>query len=270
MNAIITLLSDYGLVDPYTAAVKGTIYRDWPEARLCDISHQVAPGNLVEAAFILRNSFSNFPEGSVHLVMVNEINRSKRWLAAEVAKHYFVLPDNGILPLLAPKQKPDEVRSLNFRREESLFPARDLMAPAATHLAKGGRASVLGPEIDDWRQSRMDRHTVNARGNEINGSVIYVDNYGNLITNIGRKLFESTAAGRDFEILLPRNHSLKQIAKTYTEASGGSIIALFNSAELLEIAAVDARGRDYNGANSLLGLDFRATVTIKFHDHQNR
>ncbi len=261
---IITLTSDYGLTDPYLASVKGTILSEIESVKLVDISHTIQPGNFFEAAFILRNSYYSFPKGTVHLISVQEITENKRWLAAEVDGHFFLAADNGLISTINPEVKINKVIGINLRQEVTLFPSRDLLARSASHLARGGSIDLLGREIKDYKESTIMRPRIAKDGSNILGSVVYVDNFGNLITNISWKTFRETGKERVFEIVLPRNKAIEKLHKSYYPASPGSVLALFNSQNLLEIALSGARGKDYNGANTLLGLDVRDTVTVNF------
>lgn len=261
---LITLTSDYGLTDPYTASVKGALLTELPGVQLCDISHQIEPGNLMEASFILRNSYKGFPQATVHLVLVKEISKNQRWLAAEMEGHYFVVADNGLISMINPELRLNKVIEIKINQEQSLFPGRDFLAKVACHLARGGRAEMLGRQVSDYDEKKMYRHTADQEKNSLLGSVVYVDNFGNLITNISRKIFREVGKERSFEIVLPRNQKLTQLNKVYEEVADGKIIALFNSQDLLEIALVNPRGKNFNGANTMLGLNVRDSVTIYF------
>lgn len=261
---LITLTSDYGHTDHYAASVKGALYSELPNLQICDISHQIEPGNLMEASFVLRNSYKSFPRGTVHLVLVKEMSKSQRWLVAELEGHFFVLADNGLVSMINPELKLSRIIEININQEESLFPGRDFLARVAAHLARGGKPDVLGRSVSDFEEKKMYRHIAPQDKNSLLGSVVYVDNFGNLITNISRKIFKEVGKERPFEIVLPRNQKLSKLNLSYDETTDGKIIALFNSQDLLEIALVNPRGKQFNGANTLLGLDVRDSVTIYF------
>ncbi len=265
--AIITLTSDYGLKDHYLAALKGALLGEMEDLRLVDISHSLEPGNLYDAAFIMRNAYHAFPKGTVHLIAFNEISSSGRFLTAEMDGHYFVLSDNGLLSLINPDIRISKVIEIDLRTEVSLFPSRDLMTRVATHLARGGRIELLGREVKEWEQKTIMRPRVLAEEATIIGSVIYIDNFGNLITNISSKTFKETGRERKFNIVLPRRQRINGLSESYADVASGKVLALFNSQALLEIAVSGARGKDYNGANTLLGMEVRDDVTINFYDH---
>ncbi|HAD96923.1 MAG TPA: hypothetical protein DCG19_05920 [Cryomorphaceae bacterium] len=261
---VITLTSDYGLTDHYLAAVKGVIISELQDVNLVDISHSIQPGNFYEASFILRNCYESFPEGTVHLVAVQEITENKRLLAAEIDRHFFLTADNGLLSMINPEIKIGMVVEINLNRDTSLFPARDVLARAAGHLARGGSLGLLGREVKDYKESVLMRPRIPNEGSLILGSVLYVDNFGNLITNISRKTFHEVGKERPFEIILPRRYILRKIQESYYPSSKGNVIALFNSQNLLEIAVSEARGKFFNGANTLLGVDVQDTITVTF------
>ncbi len=261
---VITLTSDYGLTDHYLAVVKGRIISELPDIRLVDISHAIQPGNFLEASFILRNCYHAFPDGTVHLVAVQEITENRRLLAAELDGHFFLSADNGLLGLINPEVRINRVVEINLKQEETLFPARDVLVRAACHLARGGSLDVLGRQVKEFKESAQVRPRIPNEGSLILGSVLYVDNFGNLITNISRKTFHEVGQDRSFEIALPRRQVIRKLQDSYYPASKGSVIALFNSQNLLEIALSEASGKYYNGANTLLGVGVQNTVTVTF------
>lgn len=262
--AIITLTSDYGLTDHYLPALKGAVLRESPDVRLVDVSHTIEPGNFFEAAFILRNSYSEFPKGTVHLVAFSEVTKEGRLLAAEMDGHFFVLADNGLLPMINPEIKIARIMEIDLRQEVSLFPARDVLARSASYLANGGSIGMLGREVHEIKEKTQVRPRIPNDKSAIMGSVVYIDNFGNLITNITRKTFLEVGKERPFTIMLPRNQRVRKLSENYHQAASGSIVALFNSQGLLEIALSGARGKFYNGANSLLGVEVQNSITIMF------
>lgn len=262
--AIITLTSDYGYSDPYLASVKGALLSELPELRLIDISHAVEPGDFFQAAFVLRNSYSSFPKGTVHLIAVSEISESGKVLAAEIDGSFFICADNGLISMINPDIKIGKVLEVDFRQEISLFPARDVMVKAACHIARGGSIDLLGRATTNFRQSTIMRPRISNEGSVILGSVVYIDNFGNLITNISKKTFREVGKDRSFKIMLSRGQSISKIQDNYYPASQGSLLGVFNSLGLLEIAMMGARGKEYNGANTLLGMNVRDNVTISF------
>lgn len=262
--SIITLTSDYGTTDHYLAALKGTLLSESQEVRLVDVSHGIEPGNLLEAAFILRNSYAYFPNGTVHLVAVSEIAPNRKLLAAQMDGHFFLLADNGLLPLINPEKKIAKVVEIDLRQEESLFPARDVLARSAVYLANGGNVDVLGRPATNIAPTTNLRPRISNDKSSIIGAVLYIDNFGNLITNISTKIFREVGKERPFTIMLPRSQRIKQLHTHYHELAHGNVMAFFNSQNLLEIAVSGARGKTFNGANTLLGVEVQNAITILF------
>ena len=261
---IITLTSDYGLTDHHLGSVKGAILSEMESCNLVDISHTIQPGNFFEAAFILRNCYKDFPKGTIHLVAVREISDNQRLLAAEIDDHFFLVADHGLITLINPEVKIGKVVEINLKQEKTLFPARDVLARAATHLTRGGSIDILGRVVDDYKESTIMRPRLTQEGSVILGSVVYVDNFGNLISNISQKTFHEVGKERSYEIVLPRRQVIKKIQDSYQPASPGSVIALFNSQGLLEIALSGARGKHFNGANTLLGIEVQGIISVNF------
>lgn len=261
---VITFTSDYGLTDHHVASVKGAIISELGDCHLVDISHTIQPGNFFEAAFILRNCYDDFPKGTVHLVAVQEISENNRLLVAEIDDHYFLAADHGLLTLINPDVKINKVIEINLRQEKTLFPVRDVLVKSANHIVRGGSIDLLGRNVQDYKESTIMRPRLMNDASVILGSVVYVDNFGNLITNISRKTFSEVGRERSYEIVLPRRQIIKKMQDSYYPSSKGSVIALFNSQGLLEIAVSGARGKQFNGANTLLGIEVQGTVTINF------
>ncbi len=261
---VITLTSDYGLTDHYLGALKGALLYEDEEAKLVDIVHTIEPGNYFEAAFILRNCYQNFPKNTVHLVAFNELAGSGRLLAAEMDNRYFLMADNGLLPMVNPDLKLTNVVAIDMRQEKTLFPARDVLARAACHLTRGGKLSLLGREAGEIQTKQIMKPTISPNQSQIIGAVVYIDNFGNLISNISKKKFMEIGRERDFEIMLPRNKRIKKLVDSYADVRSGDLVAFFNSQDLLEVAISDARGKDFNGANTLLGVSVQNPITITF------
>ncbi|HRN38646.1 MAG TPA: SAM-dependent chlorinase/fluorinase, partial [Flavobacteriales bacterium] len=182
--AIITLTSDMGTSDHYVAAVKGAILSQLKEAVIVDISHQIAPFNNRHAAFVLRNAWPHFPEGTVHIIGVNpEADGQTPHVAAGFKGHFFVGADSGIFHLLFDGQ-PDTVVELTLKPDDGrlTFPTKHVFVKAACHLARGGTIDLLGRKLAAVREQINVRPVVN--NDTIRGEVIHVDHYGNVITNI--------------------------------------------------------------------------------------
>ncbi|MDF1518231.1 MAG: SAM-dependent chlorinase/fluorinase [Lutibacter sp.] len=274
--SIITLTTDFGIKDHFVGAVKGTIYSELPDARIVDISHQISPFNITETAYILRNSYKKFPEGSIHIIGVDsELNEENKHIAIALDNHYFICPDNGVISLLASEIKPEKIVEINIHEYiESSFPVLDIFVKVACHIARGGKLEVIGKIIPEFKKISELQPTISADNRTISGNIIYVDNYGNSISNISEKLFNQVGKGRDFEVIANR-YTFPKIYKKYSEIvdftlpkeqrqKDGTKLALFNSANFLEIAMYRSNASTVGGAVTLLGLNYRAVITIKF------
>lgn len=274
--SLITLTTDFGLKDHFVGAVKGAIYTELPEATIVDISHDISPFNIAETAYIVKNAYRSFPEGSIHIIGVDsELNDETNHIALKLDNHYFICPNNGVISVIASEFRPEKIVEINIHdRVESSFPVLDVFVKVACHLKRGGTLEVIGKEISDYKKITDLQPVISTDGNKITGSVIYIDNYGNAITNIDRKLFDRIGRGRTFELLADR-YPFKMIYEKYSDIidynvpigqrhHDGSRMAIFNSANLIEIAIFRSSIETYGGASSLLGLKYRDQLTITF------
>ncbi|MBL7473076.1 SAM hydrolase/SAM-dependent halogenase family protein [Robertkochia sediminum] len=275
--AIITLTTDFGIRDHFVGAIKGYIYSELPEAVIVDISHHVSPFNITEAAYILKNAYKTFPKGTVHIIGVDsELTPENRHIAVTIDGHHFVGADNGILSFLAQEVVPEKMVEINIhdRVQEGIFPVLDVFVKVGAHLARGGQPEVIGKRIESMKVLKGLAPVINTSEDQISGTVIYIDNYGNVITNISRKIFDKYRKGRDFE-LWARNHKFSNIHQKYSDVvnfnsekskrnADGEKLAIFNSSGLIEIAVYKSNLETVGGASSLLGLNYRDSITLKF------
>jgi S-adenosyl-L-methionine hydrolase (adenosine-forming) len=254
--AIITLTSDLGSKDHYVAVIKAAIFAELPEVKIVDISHEISPFDIQEAAYILKNSYPYFPAGSVHIIGMNdEKTPNSRHLAIYCDGHYFIGADNGIFSLVFDKN-PEKIIELDLR-VNSVFPTRDIFAKAACHIARGGTLEMLGKPIETVTQRLILRPV--STPTTIRGSVIYIDYFGNVIYNIKESLFKEVGKGRPFQIFF-KNQSFDTLSKKYSDVSEGELLALFNASGFLEIA--QNKGR----ISRLEGIHINDPITIEFHD----
>ena len=274
--AIITLTTDFGHKDHFVGAIKGTIYKELSDAKIVDISHSIAPFNIQECAYILKNSYKNFPDGSIHIVGVDsELTPENQHIAVLVDNHYFIMANNGVIGLIISEIVPEKVVEIQLpNTRDSSFPEMDVFVKAASHIARGGKLEVIGRPFKDLKDLREFNPRVSDDGKTISGSVIYIDNYGNVVTNIQQNTFKSIGKGRPFE-LHARNKKIREIHKKYSDIinydldksqrkSPGELLALFNSSGYIEIAIYKSDLNTVGGASTLLGLDYRDTVIINF------
>ena len=273
--SIITLTSDYGLKDHFVGALKGKILSEYSEALIIDISHDIDPFNTVEASYIIGASYASFPKGTVHLVGVDmEYNKENQHIVMQWNNHYFIAADNGILSMLSQKIVPQKMVAINIHdRLPSDAADLDVFVTVACHLAKGGLMNVIGKEINTIKQVTDLQAVLSADGNSLKGHVIYIDHFGNVITNISKKYFIEVAKGRPYEIVL-KTKNIKTILPNYSAIASsdkypiksyeGEKLAIFNEAGFLEIAIFRSNPSKVGSANSLLGLNYRDIIIIKF------
>jgi S-adenosylmethionine hydrolase len=274
--SVITLITDFGTKDHYVGSVKGALYSELNDLRIVDISHSISPFNIIEAAYIIENSYKNFPIGSIHIIGVDsEKTPEQNHLVIKLDGHYFICADNGILSLLTTKIKPEKIININVHNElPSTFSVLDIFVKIAAHIYRGGSIDLVGSKIDKLKELYNINPILNEKTNEIIGNVIYVDNYENIVTNITKKIFQDFGKSRKFEINA-RNYKFKQIVKSYSEAIRfdinkesrkeiGKKIALFNKSDYLELSIYKSNPLISGGASSLFGLNYRDLIIIKF------
>jgi S-adenosyl-L-methionine hydrolase (adenosine-forming) len=274
--AIITLTTDFGEKDHFVGAVKGAIYSEFADAKIVDISHMVSPFNIIEASYIIQNAYSSFPKGSIHIIGIDsEINPENKHIAVKLDDHYFICANNGIMSMICSEIAPEKIVEINIHdRIETSFPVLDVFVKVACHLARGGTLEVIGKVIDSIKPISKIAPVVNGDQNQIIGSVIYIDNYGNVITNIKKKFFEQIQKGRGFEVSA-RSYKFKEIFNKYSEIVNfdtpeakrqdeGKGLVVFNSSGYLEIAIYKSDKATVGSASSLMGLELRDTVTVNF------
>jgi hypothetical protein len=256
--AIVTLLTDSGESDHYVAAIKARILSTNPGITLIDITHQVKPCDIAHAAFVLRSVFRDFPKGTTHLVGVDAVgNRQDASIALQLEDYFFVGSDNGLFGLISEKQHQNLVELNAINTLLTTFPERDVFAPAAAKLASGVNITTLGKSLPTFK--KMTDRMVKATKKQINGTVIRVDDYGNLITNIPREAFEVLSKNKTYTIQFG-GEKFRRIFTQYHQTEEGECFLLFNSLNLLEIGI-------YKGnASELLGLSYDSTVTITFDE----
>lgn len=191
MSAV-TLITDFGWNDHYVAAVKGVVLSIAPNATIVDVTHGVERHNILQASFVLRETVAWYPAGTVHLGVVDPgVGTDRRIIAARYGRHMVIVPDNGLVTLLHRQMSVDEVRVVQNPRlampsVSATFHGRDLMGPAAGHLAAGGAFSELGPPTDHLEVLQIADPVWNSNSS-VKGQIIYIDAFGNLISNISQE-----------------------------------------------------------------------------------
>ena len=273
---IVTLTTDFGHKDYSVSVIKGALIQQISNVRIIDISHEISPYNPSETAYILKNAFQSFPKGSIHIIGVeSEWTPENSHLVMEFQEHYFISSDNGVLSLIKEDFIATKIVEINIHKKIiSAFPVLDVFINVAAHIARKGKLEVIGKSITKIKELTNIKPVINKDKNQILGSVIYIDNYGNLVTSIKESLFHEVGKSRNFTIFA-RSVKFKKIYKSYSQAinfklpkekreEDGKKIALFNTAGHLELAVYKSNPLTVGGAGSLFGLGYRDPVTVQF------
>jgi hypothetical protein len=256
---IITFTTDWNNSDYYIGAVKASIISKLQDVVFVDISHNIESFSISQAAFILKSSFKGFPDGTIHIIGVDsEPDKNGKILIAKYRSQYFICNDNGCTGLIF-DEKPEIVAltETGFAFEGSCFTELNLFADIAVYIAKNGDLSELGKIVDDVKRNAGLEAQIEP--DMINGEVIYIDSYGNAITNITKEIYDDYVAGTQFEIVLNTNRfKAFEIHTSYKQVESGKIVCIFNSLGLLEIAVREGK------ANQLLNLNRKAAVRIRY------
>jgi S-adenosyl-L-methionine hydrolase (adenosine-forming) len=253
---IVTLTTDFGHQDYYVAAMKGIILQIAPRTTIVDVTHQVVPHDITQTAFVIRQLWPCFPRGTIHLAVVDPgVGTSRRILAAQYNGQVIICPDNGIVSLVHRDATLELLRDVTnvalFARQVShTFQGRDIMAPAAAHLARGGKLTDLGPGSDRLELLSLPRGE-RLPDLSLRGQVIYVDGFGNLITNLTNSELTHTLNALPHARVWLGDREIGPIRQAYAHVEPGQGIALIGSAELLEIAV--NRGRASEQFNARAG-----------------
>lgn len=238
---LITLTTDFGPGSPYVAQMKGGILSICREVDLVDVSHAIAPQNIREGAVVLADATPRFPPDTIHVAVIDPgVGTSRRLVYAQIGQQHYLAPDNGLLSLLASRQPPQRVHTLENRaywlaETSATFHGRDILAPVAAHLALGVDPGELGPAYAPMQSLAWP--LARKAGDKVQGEVVYVDSFGNLITNIDRALVASLGDPRRLCVVFG-DRKIRQIIPTYAAAIPQELVALFDSQGKLELAIV--------------------------------
>ena len=259
--AIITLTSDWGTSDYYAAAVKGVILSQLPNATLVDITHDIPPFSIVQAGFTLRNCYRNFPEGTIHIIAVETIESDVNpHVVVKAHGQYFISTDNGIFSHIL-DDGFEEAVYIDVEQDTDFFTfsTRDRFAKVAVMIAQGAPLSEIGARRERLNDGGAFCATV--KNNIIEGIVIHVDAYDNLITNISKALFDEVGQGRDFVIKVKGDlYIIDELSESYDDVDPLEPVALFGTHGYLEIALNHAK------MASLWGIDLRSTIQVVFKE----
>lgn len=261
---VVTLLTDFGTRDPYVAEMKGQILRAFPFANIIDITHEIPPHDICTAAIVLGEAAQWFPPGTLHVVVVDPgVGSDRAILAAQFGEQKFLAPDNGVLTILK-QQYPLEalaaVRKTDYLQGGAArtFEGRDIFAPAAGNILAGHSIQSLGPVPRTYHL--LDFPVPDEGETEIRGEIMYVDRFGNCITNLSHR--NVLRRWEDIGVLQVQcgSHTIGRLSSAYQYVEPGHSLALFNSMELLEIAV------NQGSACDLLGIGPGTEVRIYEQD----
>lgn len=273
--SIITLITDFGHKDYFVGALKGKILSEQKEAVIVDISHEIDLFNTLEASYCIEAAYSNFPKGTIHIIGVDsERVGDTQHIAMQWDDHYFICADNGILNTLIQKKIPQKIVAITIHdRLNTDVSDMDVFAAVACHISRGGLLNVIGKEIQSLKSVSVLTSTISDNLAEIKGQIVYIDSFGNCVTNISQKQFNDTIRNRKFEIII-KNKKITRLHKSYSDFPvsdtkqlkdlEGDFLALFNENGYLEIAIYKSNPKTVGSAATLLGLHFRDSISVKF------
>lgn len=238
MNCI-SLLTDFGLDDNFVGVMKAVILKVNPRVKILDICHGVLPQDISEAAFLLASSFKYFPRGTVHLIVVDpKVGSRRKAVVVKTRNYFFVAPDNGVLSLALQKEKPLKIVEIKnskyfLKPVSATFHGRDIFAPVAAHLTCGREINNFGKKLASYQ--KLDFPKIKFSANTLSGRIIYIDRFGNLVSNIGKKEFFGFVKKARFKISV-KNTTIDKLSGSYSESYPLRPLALFDSFNFLEIS----------------------------------
>lgn len=264
MNRTITLTTDFGLADGYVGTMKGVILAINPQATLVDITHEIAPQDIEEGAFLFAISARYFPDGTVHLVVVDPgVGSARRPIAIQVGATVFVAPDNGVLTPAVQAwsaNRGEPIRAVHLNEHKFWLPdvsrtfhGRDIFAPCAAHLSLGTPLVEMGEPVEDWARLPSAEPQIGPDG-AITARVTHIDRFGNVITNLCGKMVEDVDP--NLVVITIGTHRIAGLRSTYSDVKPGQIVALVGSSGCLELAVRDG------SAASTLGVRKGALVLL--------
>lgn len=254
----VALLTDFGLADNFVGVMKGVILSINPRVNIVDISHSVEPHNIFMGAFLLKTSFRYFPKGCIFLVVVDPGVGSEREPVIIYTKNYFFVgPDNGVLSPAANEDTIEEIVRIENKRYflknvSDTFHGRDIFAPVAAYLSKGKRCSLFGRSLNSIKGLEIPRPRIDR--DVLKGKVIYIDRFGNLVTNVDKALFKKFIRNKKFKIKI-KDAKINSISKSYQTAGQGLPLAIFGSSDFLEISVNSGSAEEYFDAKKGIPIE---------------
>lgn len=244
---IITLTTDFGTDSPYAGVMKAVIKTINKKAEIIDITHGISSCDIKQAAYVISYSFKYFPKGTVHVIVVDPgVGSCRKILCAKIKGHIFICPDNGILTKVIQEYGIEDIRTaenkkLFLKRISATFHGRDIFSPLAAYLSKGIDFNDVGKKTEISEIVLLKLPVLNIKEKEIEGTVVYVDKFGNLITNIDKKEIEKQTEGFNKKIkILINGKTIKGISRSYCKTRKNKLLAVIGSWDTLEISAFQA------------------------------
>jgi S-adenosyl-L-methionine hydrolase (adenosine-forming) len=253
---IVTLITDFGTKDYYVGALKGAVLTKNTAINLVDITHNIEPYDIVQAAFVLKNIYTAYPTGTIHLIGVNcTYDKIYEFVCLRHEGQFFIAPDNGVLSLVFKNTQPDNVVKL-LNENKGHFVVKNIFADAVAQILQ----DLPFEDMGKTGEALIERITIQPviMPTRIRGTVIYVDNFENVILNITKETFEAGRNGRNFSLFFKRNDPITILGENYFDVPVGETLCLFNAAGHLEIAI------NMGKAASLLSLKTEDIVEIVF------
>lgn len=269
MNSTISLTTDFGTADEYAGVMKGVILSTAPCAGIVDLTHEIAPQNIRQAAYIIHAAYSYFPKETVHVIVVDPgVGTKRKIVLVRAADQFFLAPDNGVLTLILADQRHDmiayEITSEHLYRKpvSHTFHGRDIMAPVAATLANGEHPNALGKKIEPHDLVVLDlpQPEVDLSHGTITGAVAYIDHFGNVITNIHRDTLSTllgTAPSPGALTVSIKSHKIGGPRTSYGSVPKGTPVALFGSRDYLEL------GINGGNASDILDISIDDEVLVQ-------
>lgn len=255
---LITLITDFGIKDFFVGSLKGNIYSACRDALLVDITHEIQRHGLVQAAYVLKSTFHEFPKGSIHLTLIDTSKGNATPVLFQYKSHYFLGMDNGIFTIATDENQPDWIielipENLGFNQHPNL---NNYFSAVIGALVDGKKPEELGKKSSKLKPAHAARPTCGEWG--IRGEVIYIDSYENVVLNIDRTLFEQYCNSRSYYLEFKHLERIEQFKNGYGDVQPGQLLAFFNSSNHLEIAV------NHGKAASLMGINMADQIQIYF------
>jgi len=249
IQSVITLITDFGLQDGYVGVMKGVITKINPSVKIIDISNNIESQDIFQAAYVLYSSYAYFPKRTIHVVVVDPgVGSKRRVLCLKTKDYLFIAPDNGVLSFIAAREESPSIREITnkklFLSEISdTFHGRDIFAPTAAHLSKGFSYKDLGKRVSKINEIDLPK-PIRSPGGVLKGEIIYVDGFGNLITNINRDMVDRLREKSEDLAIVVGRRKLNKISNSYADVGVGDVVAIFGSSGYLEISVNHGSARD--------------------------